>query len=255
MRTDAADGGRQAQQASSDAAGGGRQAQQSSSDAILCLHGFGMSGAALERWLMPVSTALHPIETCFIDGPIMNGGGDQIWGGGRIWWHAERSGEPARWRYTGVDKALESVSAAQAARVAATGKGFVGVLGFSQGAALASLVAALHTADAERSPVPSLRFAVLLNGFPWSDVATGHMQLFRSDRLICSPSLHVSSVADTVVKPRSSQALARFFQEPEWHWHDAGHTIPEDAQWLATLRAFVQRHRDTCSRSAHSSRL
>jgi predicted esterase len=107
---------------------------------------------------------------------------------------------------------------------------FDGVLGFSQGAVLAYLVAALRLTVGKR-----MRFAVLVSGFPtradaYADLITGPP--------LCMPSLHVWGGADVLVPPEASDKLSTFFDRRDRviYTHDGGHLMPFSA---AAQRSFV----------------
>ena len=91
-----------------------------------------------------------------------------------------------------------------------------GVLGFSQGAVLAGLVAALRT---ER-----LRFAICISGFP--SRADAHRMLTLPGS-IDLPSLHVYGEKDTWVSRERTRALADCFVGPRVVSHTGGHYFPE----------------------------
>ena len=210
---------------------------------VLCLHGYAQSAAEMEAFMAPTVEALKGLfEFRFVDAPHRAQATELILTEGlanpRCWWLAQKNVRE-EWEYNGVSAALDCVAAAEHALVRETGKGFEGILGFSQGAAMASLVAALFARHSEAAPLQSLRFAVLVSGFPWRDVKTGHRQLFEAPTPISLPSLHVISDEDQVVKPRLSDALARFFAEPAWYRHDSGHRVPREPAWLAAFATFL----------------
>ena len=204
---------------------------------VLCLHGYGMNATNFEHYMRHAAAALPEVIFHFIDGPShVDTAPDAC-----CWWTANKD-EDRKWVYDGVEAALERVRQAEADIIASTGEGFSGVLGFSQGAALASLIAALHGKDRTASPIPSLRFAVLLSGFIFRDTKSGYAGLFSRERPIDLPSLHVFSDEDGVVPSGVSRALSGMFRQAEQLEHTAGHRIPADSAWLATLKAFTADH-------------
>lgn len=102
---------------------------------------------------------------------------------------------------------------------------FDGVLGFSQGAAVAGMLAA------EFRP----RFAILISGFVPKDeeVAAGLLAGVEG-----VPSLHVIGLADTIMLPERSRALAACFAGATVAEHEGGHMIPSKAV-KADLVAFL----------------
>jgi predicted esterase len=162
------------------------------------------------------------------------------------------------WEYRGVGQSLDAVYDAGS---------FDGVLGFSQGAAMASLVASIavdqHAADLtprkksprKKSPrhpltAPLLlstgpRFAVFCGGFVFDPKAPTHF--FRrthstSSNIIQLPSLHVIGEADKIVKPHTSAKLEALF-EPSTrttHRHQGGHVFHSSETATKVYRQFFQ---------------
>eukprot|EP00128_Syssomonas_multiformis_P002207 Colp12_sorted_trinity150504_noHs@28002 len=97
---------------------------------------------------------------------------------------------------------------------------FDGVLGFSQGAALASMLAARHHLSGDTL----FRFIVVVAGFI-PDMSPH----FNSDIKIKTPSLHVYGTGDQVIVPSRSQTLAQFFENPVEVQHEGGHFVPANA--------------------------
>ena len=142
-------------------------------------------------------------------------------GGGRnrrAWWDEENDDTD------GESAAVDFV----ASHVRAKGPGFYdGVLGFSQGAALAALLCAAVPTDAGGS---LFRFAMLYGGYPPRGLA-GAMGV---------PSLHVWGKVDRQVDPRRSEELARMFVKPAVHVHEGGHFIPTSPDEREVYRAFLE---------------
>ncbi|NWR90203.1 OVCA2 Esterase, partial [Furnarius figulus] len=114
---------------------------------------------------------------------------------------------------------------------------FDGVLGFSQGAALAAMVCALRARGHPR--FPSLRFAVLVAGF--ASRAPAHRHFYRHP--IALPSLHVVGDTDAVIAAALSTELARCFVEPVLLAHPGGHFIPAAAAQKKAYLEFLDRFR------------
>jgi len=121
---------------------------------------------------------------------------------------------------------------------------FHGVLGFSQGAAMAALV----TIFLERPEVfpnflvdgkpshPPLRFCVFISGFRITDAGLSY--IFSGDIKYSTPSLHVLGRKDTVVSPTLSRTLIDVFESPCVELHDGGHIIPSTAAWLQFFKSY-----------------
>lgn len=102
---------------------------------------------------------------------------------------------------------------------------FDGVFGFSQGAAMASLLCAmLENRDAIPGLIPSdfahspFQFSIICAGFV--SRATAHRPLF--DNIIQTPSLHIIGELDTLVAPERMTALTDRFHKPEIFRHTGG---------------------------------
>ncbi|XP_032860012.2 esterase OVCA2 [Tyto alba] len=111
---------------------------------------------------------------------------------------------------------------------------FDGLLGFSQGAALAAMVCALRARGDPRFPVA---FAVLVAGFASRAPAHGHF--YREP--IALPTLHVVGDADAVIAAPLSRELARRFVEPVVLTHPGGHFVPAAAPQKKAYLDFLDR--------------
>ncbi|XP_075760580.1 esterase OVCA2 [Pelodiscus sinensis] len=118
----------------------------------------------------------------------------------------------------GLEAALESVS-----RALAEQGPFDGLLGFSQGAALAAMVCALQQRGDPR--FPPVRFAILVAGF--ASRAVPHRAYYREP--IALPSLHVLGETDRVIPAALGRQLAAHFVQPVVLTHPGGHFVPAAA--------------------------
>lgn len=143
---------------------------------------------------------------------------------------------------------------------------FDGVLGFSQGAVVCHILAALRcglssdpptalpstddpcllpattttTLAATLSPdacpwLASLKFAIVAAGFP--ACIEPHPAPMEALDL---PSLHISGQEDSNVPPELQRALASCFVASEMHVHTKGHTLPSTAADVAVLAQFLR---------------
>lgn len=196
---------------------------------VICLHGYSQTASEFAAHLRRV-TALSPsVEFTFLDGPheVPSWKPGKT---GRAWWLPRRNSDQ-QWEFDGVDAALEAVSAA------AAGGDVHAVLGFSQGAALASLIAGLHAHDAAASPVPELRLVACAGGFPFAPASPDYSHLFRTPLQV--PSLHITGAKDEVVSSAKSNKLASLFAEPRRCQHTGGH-VAHSGQGCASLDAYTQ---------------
>jgi hypothetical protein len=189
---------------------------------ILALHGYHGSAQALRRQIAPLAHALPPsVDLAFVDAPSLARGDFGWWHEGFTGWEATRD-----W----------------VAELAA-GEHFDGVIGFSQGAALAGLLLATQeTADDDPAGNTQLAFGfgfgVMIGGFTSEEPR--HAALFR--RKLATPSLHVTGSADGIVPMRDSLRLAERFADPVIVEHGGGHVIPTTPRALGRIVEFVDQH-------------
>ena len=138
----------------------------------------------------------------------------------RAWWRASEDGVA---RYDGWAASRAQLVAAWRAE---GGGGFDGILGFSQGAAVAAMLCA------EVRP----RFAVLAAGFVPRDPEAAGALLAGVEGV---PSLHVIGRSDAIVETERSRALAALFAGADVVEHDGGHMLPSDAGVRRRVAAFL----------------
>jgi hypothetical protein len=179
---------------------------------ILCFHGYHGSAAILRRQIAPVAASLPAeVELVFVDAPPLSRGDFG-------WWHDGFRG----WEDT-RDWAIELVGRQQ----------FDGLFGFSHGAALVGLLAAIR--DGESSPI-SFDIAVMVSGFTSS--SPDHEHLFS--RKLSVLSLHVIGLADGIVPMHDSLLLAERFDHATIVEHAGGHVIPDDPAIITRIADFVR---------------
>jgi hypothetical protein len=147
----------------------------------------------------------------------------------RRWWDA--SSEPQYNRRQGV--------LAAAALAWHTSGPFDAVAGFSEGGAVAHLVAlaaanATHRSDASSDPslavFASLRAAMFFSAYCPDAAPAPSLAL---------PSLHVYSAADTAVAAERSGALADSYTNAARHCHADGHCVPMRLKDISAVRSFL----------------
>ena len=154
-------------------------------------------------------------------------------------------------RYTDFDKGMQTI--ATAVREAG---GVDGVIGFSQGGAVAALLAAAlehHNPDRkvpteEQEWVTALReanggrplkFAAIYSGFYSWDAA---LASWLYEPKIATPSLHYLGSLDTVVEEGRSRPLIEVCHEPVVIVHPGGHFVPIAKEWAMPLVGFVKKY-------------
>lgn len=197
---------------------------------VLVLHSFRQSGARLASRTKKLQAALEDIaELIFIDAPhpyqpdaseraMLEADFETMpdFSAQRCWWNSDDS----HTAYTGWEDAIRAIEAHLPVD---------GVLGFSQGAAMTGLLAALKPSQ--------VRFVLCASGFP--SRAAAHDMLMRPGS-IDVPSLHIYGERDVLVDNSRTLALAECFIDAEVCSHPAGHFAPDE--WpMARLREFLLR--------------
>uniref|UniRef100_A0A2P2LGP6 Uncharacterized protein MANES_08G110000 n=2 Tax=Rhizophora mucronata TaxID=61149 RepID=A0A2P2LGP6_RHIMU len=128
----------------------------------------------------------------------------------------------------GFDTSLDYLN-----RVFAEEGPFDGILGFSQGAAMAALIC---VRELRRKHEINFGFVILCSGFA---------QLAGVDRgTVNCPSLHIfSSISgkDRQIANQASRDLASLFSNPVIIEHDCGHIIPTRPPYIDEIKCFLQR--------------
>src|ERR1700722_237014 len=183
---------------------------------VLCLHGYHGTGAILRRQMAPLAGSLPvDIEFVYIDAPSLASGGFG-------WWHEGFTG----WEHT-RDWITGQLS---------TGPRIDGLFGFSQGAALTGLLAALRESPGAPRGL-DFRFAIMVGGF--TSFLPQHAGLFP--RPLTIPSVHVIGRSDAIVPRSDSLKLARRFAGPLVLEHSGGHVIPDDRTVAEPIARFLAR--------------
>ena len=192
---------------------------------VLCLHGYHGTGATLRRQMASLAGALPAdIEFVYIDAPSLASGGFG-------WWHEGFSGwEHTRDWITGQLR---------------TGPRIDGLLGFSQGAALTGLLAALRESPQAPGGL-DFRFAIMVGGF--TSFLPQHADLFP--RPLTIPSVHVAGRGDGTVPLSDSLQLAGRFAGPLVLEHSGGHVIPGNRTVAEPIARFLARFASTARTGA-----
>ncbi|KAK3286521.1 hypothetical protein CYMTET_5921 [Cymbomonas tetramitiformis] len=146
------------------------------------------------------------------------------------WWTASDKAKEVnnqhKTEYIGFEESLELVN-----RLVREDGPYDGVLGFSQGAAMAAML--LRT-----SPHP-FKFGIIVSGFIPRDPTLAHA---LSSGHTCCPTLHICGSSDQRVPMEGSKALLEVFEENgELFEHSSGHCIPTGSETKQVLRAFIDR--------------
>jgi pimeloyl-ACP methyl ester carboxylesterase len=187
---------------------------------ILCLHGWHGSAATLRRQMGPLAAGFPAgVELVLVDAPSLSSGDFGWWHEGLRGWERTRDWVIDLFRLEHFD----------------------GVFGFSQGAALTGLLAALR--QGASGPI-TFDLAIMVGGFP--SIPPHEAHLFG--RKLSVPSLHVTGRSDGIVPMRDSLLLAARFEDPVIIQHGGGHVIPDDPVITTQIADFVARHAKTTVR-------
>lgn len=194
---------------------------------ILCLHGYTQTAESFSKVL---GLGLQPhirelAELVFVDAPHAA----REPAGGCAWWHPELISKG--WVYHGWDETLEFLVGFES-----TQGPFQGLLGFSQGAAVTSALAA-HLGVPGKPAAVDFRFGIMAGGFAFR--GRGSSSLFRH-RPLRVPSLHMYGQRDKLVLPSSSEELARLFESPTVHAHPGGHSFPQTRPSVDAVAEFLR---------------
>jgi predicted esterase len=201
---------------------------------ILCLHGYRGNARALHVQMRPFTQGSESLaEFVFVDAPSLARGSFG-------WWHAVSNdgdskpagvGQPTM-RYEGW-----SETKAWLVSLFQQSAPFDGVFGFSQGAALTSLLVGLRNPCEAESRI-SFDFAMMVGGFASRDGC--HANLYQRKSEYDLPSVHIIGASDFVVPSSDSDRLASLFREPLILRHSGGHVVPCDPQVRSSVAAFLQ---------------
>eukprot|EP00301_Raphidiophrys_heterophryoidea_P025510 c8577_g1_i2.p1 GENE.c8577_g1_i2~~c8577_g1_i2.p1 ORF type:complete len:212 (-),score=64.75 c8577_g1_i2:246-881(-) len=163
----------------------------------------------------------------------------------RAWWVAQKDHSGRNWVYAGVAETVEFLK-----KIDKEQGPFDGVLGFSQGAALAS---ALSAWQHNQQPVVKFDFGVFVGGFPYNNF-NDKSELFKGITFFTTPSLHVFSDKDTVVSSAASKRLMQMYDQAEYLSHTHGHIVPVfDAHNLEAMSRFLKKqHNCIVKQQQHS---
>ncbi|CAL1711545.1 unnamed protein product [Somion occarium] len=221
---------------------------------VLMLHGYAQSAAILSKRLGAVRKACgKDIDFVFLDAPHVLSPADmastfnspQELGAAeasendpallpRAWWHVDSE----RKRTDGLEATLVYL------RDVLKKDHYEGVFGFSQGASMAALLAALlerpqvfpdFLVDGQ-PPHPPLTFCVAVAGF--KPIGPLSEAIFQSS--YSTPTLHVLGRMDVIVVEERAKTLLDVSANKRVEWHDGGHFVPSKANWRAFFRDYLR---------------
>jgi len=143
--------------------------------------------------------------------------------------------------FLGLDKTMAAIE-----RVWETEGPFDGILGYSQGAVMAHLLASKRAEPGAPGWLQSLEFVICIGGFPSAAEPTPGLALWPLQRELNVPSLHISGEADASVPPCHHDRLAACFRSPTVHKYSKGHVLPQCPAVVGAISAFLQNQNLIC---------
>ena len=216
---------------------------------VIVLHGFTRNGQDMRQKLAPLVAKL-PQDTVvdFPDGPLQCTEEQvtrnyRLWrapipdGPHKCWWNASEDGLI----YDGLDQSVktlrqlvsEPTDSDRTGTAANHSQTSLGIIGFSQGAIFAAILAALSRAG----QFPALRFAVFIAGAPPRAECLQHY--FSAP--LSLPTLHIWGVRDPMAR-KHCPALFDLCNPTSSHrvkW-SGNHSIPRDEQTVNHVARFIQ---------------
>ncbi|EGD79972.1 hypothetical protein PTSG_10254 [Salpingoeca rosetta] len=204
---------------------------------VLCLHGWRTSASIMKYQFRdfpadveyvfvdachPASGPPHGVVAAYFEPPFFE------------WWDKDDSNA-----YTGLDASLKYI-----ADINRTQGPFVGVAGFSQGAALAVLLCAMMQHDRTTAPLPDLKFALLTSPFVPGDPSLAH--LFKAPLTIPA----FVSFGETDYIKSECERCVKSLPNAQVLVHTGGHEVP--TKWngkgvIAALATWLKQQLSTAS--------
>ena len=213
---------------------------------ILVLHGSRQTGQLLlgrmDKLKKTLQKECNNLQLIAPDGPFDHPEDANL----RQWWDRHDS------EYRGLETSLRMLQDLWESE----GGSLVGILGFSQGARLAHLIALYHqyakSHNLPNTPFQGLQYVILVAGYdaPIPDKFTealhacmpeidASVSYFTQMKLNIS-SLHIWGARDVLVPPKQSQTVMQSYHNPASHEHDGGHHVPMKAASISAYTSFIQ---------------
>ncbi|KAI0001042.1 serine hydrolase FSH [Russula vinacea] len=210
---------------------------------VLVLHGHSQSANIFSKRLAALRKSIgKDLELVFVDAPHvlepvdLTGLGialDTSGASPRAWYKTDST----RMRTDGLEESLAYL------RDTLKTQCFEGVFGFSQGAAMAALLAAIlerphlyppFLVDGE-PPHPPFKFCVSVSGFK----VAGPLSAAVFSEGYATPTLHVLGRNDILVVEERSRVLIDISTGKRVEEHEGGHFVPSKASWRTFLKAYM----------------
>jgi len=207
---------------------------------VLCLHGYRQNGHSFREKLGAFRKIMkNRMEFVFITAPHRVPRIDTDAAGEKDDNHDDQRG----WWFSGEDDSFRAVNYSDICRgfdesvqlvkdtVEKQGP-FDGLLGFSQGGAMASLFCAQLQREGTSSP---FKFVIIIAGFV--SRSTPHNILYEQP--VSLPSLHVYGQTDQVISQDMSEELEKHFTDSSHIIHPGGHFVPASSAQKTAYWSFI----------------
>ncbi|KAJ7701829.1 serine hydrolase FSH [Mycena rosella] len=218
---------------------------------VLVLHGYSQNAAIFSKRLGALRKQCgKSVDFVFLDGPIILQPTDLFGSAPQSTLESLDSSEAAQsearawWTWnTNKSEPIGLPESLEVLRDILKTRTFDGVLGFSQGAAAAALLAALLERPHSyppflvdgKPPHPPFKFCVAVAGFQLGGSIAGPI----FDTPYSTPTLHIIGTTDVVVLEERSQKLVDVSTHARVETHDGGHFVPSKGNWRKFLAAYL----------------
>jgi len=208
---------------------------------ILCIHGYRQNDLIFKEKLGSFRKLLNKYcEFTFVRAPhpILPMSNEDINQDQRGWWFSRDNDYFKADDASDCDKGFAS-SLALIEKTFQLHGPFDGLLGFSQGAALISLMC-LMKERGELAPAIDFNFAIMVASF--KSLSTKHEKWYGADaKKVSMPTLHVFGHGDKVIRKGLSEEMMSLFEEPSKIVHPDGHFVPAKANQKLLYLKFLHK--------------
>uniref|UniRef100_A0A1I8A3C7 FSH1 domain-containing protein n=1 Tax=Steinernema glaseri TaxID=37863 RepID=A0A1I8A3C7_9BILA len=222
---------------------------------VLCLHGYRQNAAMFREKTGAFRKAFQKYATFeFIDAPHVpeidtqtndgsSSGNDDEKNTPRAWWFSKAERTFSSRDETQIADGF-SVSMDQVIAHLRQNGPYDGIMGFSQGASMAHLLAAAYRSNSETPNEQGLfKFAIIVAGF--KSLSTVH-DTYNAVTIRGLPTLHIYGTSDEIVHASRSEKLVEAFVDPEPRTvlHAGGHCVPPMSKVKNDVCAFFESIRE-----------
>ena len=204
---------------------------------ILCLHGYRQTSVTFREKTGSFRKALKKkAEFEYITAPLvvpLNEGESES---GCSWWFTREEDSFSSRDKSAITKGYDDSLAVIAKAVEENGP-FDGLMGFSQGGAMAGLLCGMMQQNLVKYP---FKFAILISAF--KSLADPHQKYYAEK--IAIPTLHVFGKTDQVIPKEMSEEFLQYFNSPTTYIHAGGHFVPATGEAKRAYIDFLDRFKD-----------